>query len=141
MRDLAGKAGVVEITVDALPNGNANEYARNNYTLEAVALFNRDDLSSADMSAMEERLEEVPGFFIPDAVRDMLKQGGWQMMPVNSGYETASDEAAQQPSRITSIVKTCDPDALITGESAMTEDLRTTSAGAPKSRGRRSRPG
>ena len=105
----------------------------------------RDDLSSTDMSAMEERLEEVPGvtsmisyhsmlgtgipdFFIPDAVRDMLKQGGWQMMLVNSSYETASDEVAQQLSRITAIVKTYDPDALVTGEGAMTEDLIQTTA-------------
>lgn len=37
--DLAGKTGVVEIHVDAIPNGKASEYARNNYTLEANGHF------------------------------------------------------------------------------------------------------
>lgn len=46
--DLAGKTGVVEITVDAIPNPNASEYARNNYTLEAMALFNQDDILSLE---------------------------------------------------------------------------------------------
>ena len=105
----------------------------------------RDDLSSADMSAMEQQLEDVPGvtgmisyhsllgagipdFFIPEAVRDMLKQGGWQMMLVNSSCETASDEVAEQLEEITAIVKTYDPDAMVTGEGAMTEDLIETTA-------------
>ena len=46
--DLAGKTGVVEIAVDAIPNENASEYARHNYTLEAMALFNQDDILSLE---------------------------------------------------------------------------------------------
>ena len=105
----------------------------------------RDDVSAVDMSAMEEQLEDIPGvtsmisyhsllgagipdFFIPEEVRDMLKQGGWQMMLVNSSYETASDEVAEQLEQITAVVKAYDPDALITGEAAMTEDLIQTTA-------------
>lgn len=37
-----------KITVDALPNENASEYARNNYTLEAMAVFNQDDILSLE---------------------------------------------------------------------------------------------
>ncbi len=105
----------------------------------------RDDLSAADMSAMESQLEELPGvtsmisyhsllgtgipdFFIPAEVRDMLKQGGRQMMLVNSSYETASDEVAEQLRQMSAIIKHYDPDALITGEGAMTEDLIETTA-------------
>lgn len=104
-----------------------------------------DDLSAADMSAIEDQLNDVPGvtsmisyhsllgtgipdFFIPEDVKDMLKQDGWQMMLVNSSYETASNEVAQQLQQITAIVKAYDPDALITGEAAMTEDLIQTTA-------------
>lgn len=104
-----------------------------------------DDLSAADMSAIEDQLNDVPGvtsmicyhsllgtgipdFFIPEEVKDMLKQGGWQMMLVNSSYETASNEVAEQLQQITAIVKAYDPDALITGEAAMTEDLIQTTA-------------
>lgn len=46
--DLAGKTGVVEIKVDAVPNENASEYARHNYTLEAMSIFNQDDILSLD---------------------------------------------------------------------------------------------
>lgn len=44
--DLAGKTGVVDINLDILPNKNASAYAKNNYTLEAMALFNQDDILS-----------------------------------------------------------------------------------------------
>lgn len=105
----------------------------------------RDDLSAADMSEMEDRLNEVPGitgmisyhsllgtgipdFFIPEEVRDMLKQGGWQMMMLNSSCETASDQAAEQLRQINAIVKEYDEGAMVTGEAAMTEDLIETTA-------------
>ena len=104
-----------------------------------------DGLSASDMSAIEDQLNDVPGvtsiisyhsllgtgipdFFIPQEVTDMLKQGGWQMMLVNSSYETASNDVAQQLQQITAIVKAYDPDALVTGEAAMTEDLIQTTA-------------
>lgn len=105
----------------------------------------RDDLSAADMSEMEDRLNEVPGitgmisyhsllgtgipdFFIPEEVRDMLKQGGWQMMMLNSSCETASDQAAEQLRQINAIVKEYDEGVMVTGEAAMTEDLIETTA-------------
>lgn len=54
--DLAGKTGVVEITVDAIPNENASEYARNNYTLEAMAIFNQDDILSLEAPGAQVQL-------------------------------------------------------------------------------------
>ena len=105
----------------------------------------RDDISSTDMYDLEEQMKELPGvtsvlsyhsmlgtgipdFFIPDEVKDMLKQDGLQMMMVNSSCETASDEAAEQLAAMTEIVKAYDPDAMITGEAAMTNDLIETTA-------------
>lgn len=44
--DLAGQTGVVEIDLNFVPNEGASSYARNNYTLEAMALFNQDDILS-----------------------------------------------------------------------------------------------
>lgn len=44
--DLAGKSGLVEIDVDAVPNQSTGEYFRDNVTLEAVAAFNADDILS-----------------------------------------------------------------------------------------------
>ena len=58
----------------------------------------------------------------------MLKQGGWQMMMLNSSCETASDQAAEQLRQINAIVKEYDEGAMVTGEAAMTEDLIETTA-------------
>lgn len=54
--DLAGKTGVVEITVDAIPNVGASEYARNNYTLEAMAMFNQDNILSLEAPGAQVQL-------------------------------------------------------------------------------------
>lgn len=105
----------------------------------------RDDIPTMDMTEMENQLKALPGitglvsyhamlgtgipdFFIPDAVKDMLKQGGYQMMMVNSSYDTASDAVSEQLAQMTAIIKSYDPDAMITGEAAMTDDLISTTA-------------
>ncbi len=54
--DLAGKTGVVEIAVDAVPNEGASEYARNNYTLEAMAMFNQDNILSLEAPGAQVQL-------------------------------------------------------------------------------------
>lgn len=54
--DLAGKTGLVEITIDAIPNAAASEYARNNYTLEAMAIFNQDDILSLEAPGAQVQL-------------------------------------------------------------------------------------
>ena len=54
--ELAGAKGVVEINVDAVPNESASEYARNNYTLEAMAIFNQDDILSLEAPGAQVQL-------------------------------------------------------------------------------------
>ncbi len=54
--DLAGQTGVVEILVDAIPNKAASEYAQNNYTLEAMAVFNQDDILSLEAPGAQVQL-------------------------------------------------------------------------------------
>lgn len=54
--ELAGKTGVVEIFFDAIPNEKAAEYARNNYTLEAMAIFNQDDILSLEAEGAQIQL-------------------------------------------------------------------------------------
>ena len=54
--ELAGKTGVVEISFDAVPNKAASEYARNNYTLEAMAIFNQDDILSLEAEGAQIQL-------------------------------------------------------------------------------------
>lgn len=54
--DLAGERGVVEILLDIVPNPNAGDYARYNYTLEAMALFNQDDILSLEAPGAQVQL-------------------------------------------------------------------------------------
>ncbi len=103
----------------------------------------RDGLDHAAMVEMEEQIEAVegvtgvvaydkllpagiPDFFIPDAVKDIFKKGGYQMMMVNSAYPAASEEVSGQLGEIDAIVKAVDPEAYITGEAALTDDLIST---------------
>lgn len=100
----------------------------------------RDDVSATDMNALESRIEAIdgitdvvsyhallgqgiPDFFIPDEVKDMLKQGGYQMLMVNSEYEVATDAISAQINELIAAVKEYNPNAMVTGESAMTKDL------------------
>lgn len=54
--DLAGQQGVVELQIDLLPNPSAADYARNNYTLEAMAMFNQDDILSLEAPGAQVQL-------------------------------------------------------------------------------------
>lgn len=129
-----------------LPSIVSNEKLKDNFDM-AVSHFIviRDDLTATDMNEMETQLKAVPGvtsvlsyhamlgtgipdFFIPDAIKDMLKQEGYQLMMVNSSYEPATDEVAAQIDTMNAILHTYDPEAMITGEGAMYRDLIKTTA-------------
>ena len=48
--------GVVEIDLNFVPNESASSYARNNYTLEAMAVFNQDDILSLKAEGAQSNL-------------------------------------------------------------------------------------
>ncbi len=54
--ELAGQKGVVEIAMDVVPNRGASAYARYNYTLEAMAMFNQDDILSLEAPGAQVQL-------------------------------------------------------------------------------------
>lgn len=54
--DLAGKSGLVEITLDAVPNPSASEYSRNNLVLTAMSTFNGDDILSLEAQGAQVQL-------------------------------------------------------------------------------------
>ena len=70
----------------------------------------------------------IPDDIIPDAILDICKKDGKQLMMVNSVYEAASDELNDQIEKMNSIVKSYDPNAIITGEGAITKDMIITTA-------------
>lgn len=129
-----------------MPSIVANEKLKDDYDMATSHfILLRDDLSSTDMNELENDVKNVdgitsvvsyhslvgagiPDFFIPDEVKSMLKQGGYQMMMVNSSYNTATDLVSKQLDELDTIVSRYDPDAYITGEAALTDDLIDTSA-------------
>ncbi len=54
--ELAGKSGLVEIALDAVPNPNASEYSRNNLVLTAMSTFNGDDILSLEAQGAQVQL-------------------------------------------------------------------------------------
>lgn len=54
--DLAGKTGLVEIDLDAVPNPAASEYSRNNLVLTAATAFNDDDILSLEAPGAQVQL-------------------------------------------------------------------------------------
>lgn len=54
--ELAGKSGVAEITLNAVPNTAASEYSRNNLVLIASSMFNSDDILSLEAPGAQVQL-------------------------------------------------------------------------------------
>ncbi|MPM07668.1 hypothetical protein SDC9_53975 [bioreactor metagenome] len=54
--DLAGKQGLVEINIDAYPRNEASDYCKNNCALQAVAVFNADDILSLEAPGAQVQL-------------------------------------------------------------------------------------
>ena len=54
--DLAGKTGVVQIDIDAVPNPAASDHARHNYVLAVTAVFDQDDILSLEAPGAQVQL-------------------------------------------------------------------------------------
>lgn len=65
----------------------------------------------------------IPDSIIPDGITDIIKQGGYQVMLVNSEFEAATEPSNDQVAQMYSILKEYDPNGFITGEGAMYSDL------------------
>lgn len=102
-----------------------------------------DSLPAEKLTEMERKLEDmdgvssllaynsiigtaIPDDIIPDELLSLCKQGGKQLMMINSEYGAATDEMTAQLEQMDEIVKSYDPDAYITGEGAITQGLIDT---------------
>ena len=100
----------------------------------------KDDLSKKSVNSMIEEIENVDGVnnvlsinsmtgltlpseYLPDKLKKNFEQAGYQMIMVNSKYQTASDEVNKQISAIDKIVKAHDSEGKLTGEAVLTKDL------------------
>lgn len=129
-----------------MPSIVANQKMKNDYDMATTHfIVLRDDLPSSSMNELEKQIRNldgitsvvsyhsvlgtgIPDFFIPDAVKNMLKQGGYQVVMVNSSYNTATNQVSKQLDQMGDLVKNYDSNAYITGEAALTNDLIHISA-------------
>ena len=104
----------------------------------------KEDLSKQSINGMIDQLEDVDGVntvlsvnslsgltvpseVLPDKLNKNFVKNGYQMIMVNSEYQTASDEVKNQIGEIRNIVKYHDPDGYLTGEAVLTDDLTVIS--------------
>lgn len=100
----------------------------------------KDDLSKTSINSMIDEIENVEGVnnvlsinsmtgitipseILPEKLKKNFEQNGYQMIMVNSKYQTASSEVNKQVEEIDKIVKAHDPEGKLTGEAVLTKDL------------------
>lgn len=65
----------------------------------------------------------IPDEFVPQDIKDIFKQGGYNLILANSKYKAAQNQENAQILEINKIVKEYDKDAMIAGEGPLTKDL------------------
>ncbi|WP_236785020.1 efflux RND transporter permease subunit [Anaerococcus ihuae] len=65
----------------------------------------------------------IPDSVLPDKLKDNFTKNGYQMIMINSKYQTASDKVNKQVDQINKIVKNHDKKGYLTGEAVLTKDL------------------
>ena len=128
---------------DSLPSVQANQVLNEKFDMSSVEMvLCRSDLSQKEVKAMLNEMESVDGInfalglnsitgplvpdkLIPDAAREQLESGGYQLLMISSQYEVATDEVNAQCNELEKIVKSYDPGGMLIGESPCTRDLIT----------------
>ena len=118
---------------------------KNDYNMASTHfIVVKDDLSKQNVNGLVSDLEDVDGVnsvlgldsltgltipdsVIPDKLKENFNKNGYQMIMLNSEYQTASDEVNDQVNKIEKIVKDHDPEGYLTGEAVLTKDLTTIS--------------
>ena len=65
----------------------------------------------------------IPEEMLPESVSTIFKSDRWEMIILSSEYKTATDEMGTQITKLNEIIKKYDPDGLLVGEAACTNDL------------------
>jgi len=131
---------------DYLPSIQGLERLKEDFSMASTQFVIVDDSISAErLMQMERDIEELDGIsyilaynslvgpaipddILPDEVLSLCKQGGYQLIMVNSRYSASTPELTQQLLELDAIVKACDPNAYITGEGAITQELMNTAS-------------
>lgn len=65
----------------------------------------------------------IPDEFIPESIRGIFKNGGYNMLVANSEFKAAEDAENDQVEKVEAIIKNYDKNALIAGEGPLTKNL------------------
>lgn len=121
----------------------ANEKLSEDFHMNATHMvLASSQLSAKDSKAMVKEMSKVDGVkialgmdsvvgsaiprdIIPKEVNELLKEGDWQLILVQSEYKTASDEVNAQCDELNRIIKKYDSTAMLIGEAPCTKDLIT----------------
>ena len=125
-----------------LPSLRSNEKLKEEFdtATEHVVILDKS-LDNGKIGEMEAELKQVPGisrvisynsligsgipeFFLPEKIRKLFRSDDYQLLMMTSTFEPATDETKAQLTEVQEIVSRYDPNAYLTGEAAMTEDLR-----------------
>lgn len=100
----------------------------------------KDDISNTSMKNLVNELRNVeginnvlgvnsltgltiPNYMIPEKFKNNFENNGYQMIMLNSKYQTASQDVSEQVDKIKSIVEKYDSEGYLTGEAVLTKDL------------------
>ena len=126
---------------DTAYSKQANDKLTEQYQMGAThIILAPSDMTKADSISMIDEIKEVDGVklaasldsltgpaipeeVLPEEIKDIFKNGNYQMMVVASEYATASDEVNNQIDEIVKIVKDYSADAMVIGEAPCTKDL------------------
>ncbi|MDO4661978.1 MAG: MMPL family transporter [Tissierellia bacterium] len=103
-------------------------------------IITRDDLSNTNFDNLLKEVKEVDGInnalssksivgytvpseILPDKLSDNFSKDGYNMIMLDSKYQTASPEVNKQIEKLKDIVNKYDKDGYITGEAVLTSDL------------------
>lgn len=131
----------------SLPNTlesiSTNELLKDKYNLVSLEMILVDnDLKNDDITKMVQRIDQVEGInwsislaklaslgiskdIIPTELLKLIENENYQIILLNSNYETATNELNNQIDEINKIVKEYDNSAIVAGEGPLMKDLVT----------------
>ena len=125
---------------ESLPSVTANNELAQKYglTSQSMILINKD-LDDYKINEMTEKLEQIDGIsfvlsyskigetipkeILPSEIKDIFISDNYQMILVSSDYEIASNKLNAQITKVNSIIKEYDKNAMFVGEGCLMKDL------------------
>lgn len=136
---------IISTLPENLPSMVANQEMKDTFSMNNTLMILADEnLDAKSGDAMSREIRDVDGVnsmisldsfvgegipreMIPEAAKDVLYGGGYQLMLVSSEYITATDEMNQQIDTINEIIHRYDSKAMLIGDAPCTKDLITIS--------------